>query len=173
MKTNFFQAITHLHGKGKWVVTAEFTAEKTLAVSVLLSGNSSGAYKAGIEPMLFRGTAQEIDEGFFTAIAEPVKQTASIFANADAYQKSLADAKQELDKKVKKAADHPKPDTKDNSNKQVYEEKMKKIAELDAACKYTEALAELPNVADFPEKKSEIEGRKAELDRKSAQLSLL
>ena len=102
-----------------------------------------------------------------------VKQTASLFANADAYQKSLADAKQELDKKVKKAADHPKHDPKDNSNKQVYEEKMKKVAELDAACKYTEALAELPNAADFPEKKSEIEGRKAELDRKSAQLSLL
>jgi|GEM_PF-2939826 len=30
MKTNFFQAIAHLHGQGKWVVTAEFTAEKDL-----------------------------------------------------------------------------------------------------------------------------------------------
>jgi len=172
MKTNFFQAITHLHGHGKWIVTAEFTAEKTLAVSVLLSNRDRETCKM-IEPMLFRGTPQEIDEGFFTAIAEPVKQTASLFANADAYQKSLDDAKQDLDKKAKKAGERPKPDPKDNSDKQVYEEKMKKVAELDAACKYSEALAELPNAADFPEKKSEIETRKVELDRKSAQLSLL
>lgn len=174
MKTNFFQAIAHLHGQGKWTVTAEFTAEKTLAVSVLLSDKNSQASKTTIEPMLFRGTPQEIDEGFFSAIAEPVKQTASLFANADAYQKSLADSKEQLDKKAKKASESPKPKVEGSSDtKKVYEEKMKKVAELDSACKYEQALAELPTAEDYPDKKGEIENRKSELERKSAQLSLL
>jgi PRTRC genetic system protein E len=174
MKTNFFQAIAHLHGQGKWIVTAEFTAEKMLCVSVLLSDGVADKTRTTLLPMVFRGTPQELDEGFFPAIVEPVKQTASLFANATAYQKSLDDAKLQLEQKAKSKSDSPKPKSENpGGSKKVYEEKMKKVNELDSTCKYELALAELPDVEDYPEKKVEIEKAKAELERKSAQLSLL
>ncbi len=50
---------------------------------------------------------------------------------------------------------------------------MKKVAELDSACKYEQALAELPSTEDFPDRTAEIEKAKTELERKSKQLSLL
>jgi len=174
MKTNFFQAIAHLHPQGKWIVTAEFSTDKTLCVSVLLADKSAESTKTAVSPMVFRGTPQELDEGFFPAIAQPVKDTASLFANAEAYQKSIEDAKAQLEQKAKSKTETAKPKAEGTTDsKKVYEEKMKKVQELDSACKYEHALLELPSPEDFPDKKADIEKAKAELERKSQQLSLL
>lgn len=174
MKTNFFQAIAHLHGHGKWVVTAEFIADKTICVSVLLSDTSAHDAKTAVAPMVFRGTPQELDEGFFTAIVQPVKETASLFANAEAYRQSIEKAKQQLAQNAKSKSEAPKAKTDGTSDsKKVYEEKMKKVIELDSACKYEQALSELPSVEDYPDKKADIEKAKSDLERKSKQLSLL
>ena len=174
MKTNFFQAIAHLHPQGKWIVTAEFTADKSLCVSVLLADKSAESTKTAVAPMVFRGTPQELDEGFFPAIAKPVKDTASLFANAEAYLKSIEQAKAQLEQKAKPKSETAKPKAEGaTDSKKVYEEKMKKVAELDSACKYEQALSELPTYEDFPDRKSDIEKIKTELERKSKQLSLL
>ncbi|MDQ8051960.1 MAG: PRTRC system protein E [Pedobacter sp.] len=174
MKTNFFQAIAHLNGQGKWIVTAEFSADKSLCVSVLLSDSIAEKTNTALQPMVFRGTPQELDEGFFSAIAEPVKQTASLFANATEYQKSLDNAKAQLEQKAKAKTESPKPKADATvDSKKAYDEKMKKVAELDSACKYEFALSELPSVEDYPDKKADIEKVRAELERKNQQLSLL
>lgn len=174
MKTNFFQAIAHLHPQGKWIVTAEFSTDKTLCVSVLLVDKSAEDAKTAVSPMVFRGTPKELDEGFFPAIAQPVKDTASLFANAEAYLKSIEQAKAQLEQKAKPKTETAKPKTEGaTDSKKVYEEKMKKVSELDSACKYEQALSELPTPEDFPDRKADIEKAKAGLERKSKQLSLL
>jgi hypothetical protein len=61
MRTNFFQAIQKLNGSGTWIINISFSIENELLISVLLK--SSGAESGGnhLLPMLYRGTAQEID----------------------------------------------------------------------------------------------------------------
>ncbi len=108
MKTNFFEHIAGLGFNGNLNLTIAKQAGGELAVSVLLI-NDKISDKAGnaIPPMLLRGIATELDEGFFEAIATPIVSTAKLFANMDEYQKGLDNAKlaskQEQDKKSKSA----------------------------------------------------------------------
>lgn len=174
MKTNFFQGIAHLHGKGTWKITAEFTEEKMLLVTVLLADPITGRTNTAIQPMNFRGTPQELDEGFFPTIAKPVEQVNTFFTNATEFQKGLDEAKAQLEQKAKAKTDATRQKTENVSDgKKLYEEKIKKVAELDASCKYEQALSELPTPLDYPDKKAELEKLRAELERKKAQLSLL
>lgn len=174
MKTNFFQWIAKLNPNGKWIVTAEFTAENALCVSVLLTDKRAEDTKIAMPPMVFRGTPQEIDEGIIPAMMQPVIQTVSLFSNAEAYQKSIEEKKAQLVEKAKAKTDAPKAKTENIADaKKVYEEKMKKVAELESVCKYEQALCELPSTDDYPDRKADIEKVKTELERKSKQLSLL
>lgn len=174
MKTNFFQAIAHLHCRGTWKITAEFAAEKTLCVSVLLTDPITERTGTAIQPMVFRGTAQELDEGFFPTLTTPVEQVKELFANAEVFQKGLDEAKVQLEQKAKVKTEAPKPKNENAADaRKVYEERMKKVAELDSTCKYEQALAELPSFEDYPDKKAELEKVKSELERKHKQLSLL
>ncbi len=105
MQTNFFNHLTGLAFQGNLNLTIAKATDGKLTVSVLLANET--ADKAGhlIPPMILRGEAIELDEGFFNAITAPLQKTAQLFANMDAYQKSLDEAQQkskaEQDKKNK------------------------------------------------------------------------
>jgi hypothetical protein len=81
-------------------------------------------------------------------------------------------SKEEQDKKSKeKTANGKKPDDVEmpdpklakEEKKKAYDEGMKTIAELTAKMKYADALEILPAVADYPEKKNELEKKESEL----------
>lgn len=183
MRTNFFQAIQRLNGTGAWVFNISFTAENEMVVSVMLKDKVVNDGKYPISPMVYRGTPQEIDEGIFDALVQPVKETNGLFANISAYKKGLADAKAKITAKVKsdKSPTEKSGETAKGSDSAVepmeerpkFEDILIKINKLNAECKYTEALALLPSMETFPEKKAEIEKLKKELEWKSNQLSLL
>lgn len=105
MKTNFFEHIGALEFQGALHLSLLKNAEGVLTVSVFLPNPTADTAGNVIPPMILKGNAVELNEGFFGAIAAPVKQTASIFANMDAYQQSLKKAaessKAEQDKKSK------------------------------------------------------------------------
>jgi len=197
MQTNFFNHITGLEFQGNLNLTIAKSGEGKLTVSVLLT--STDADKAGklIPPMILQGNAGELDEGFFTAISTPLEKTAQLFANMDAYQKSLDAAKQqskaELDKK-NKVKDKAKPANTDEDNddeeepetenlfstkeaeekeatqkKKRYDDAMAQIAELNRSCKYSEAIALLPSATDYPEKADEINRKSQELAKRKTQ----
>lgn len=196
MRTNFFENITALNVPGKWTLAIHTDEQGQFTVSALFTAlhNADNATKA-IPPMLLRGTATEMDEGFFETITQPVQQTAGLYNNLNAYHKELEKArsasKMVQDKKSKIA---PKPkiatdggeenDNEDDDNIEVgepkpsaidkrkaYAEAMAKINELNAACKYEEALAILPSVADYPEKEAELTKQLADLTRKKNQMA--
>ncbi len=48
---------------------------------------------------------------------------------------------------------------------------MIKINELNAACKYEEAIAILPSATDYPEKEAELKTKLADLTRKRDQMA--
>lgn len=177
MRTNFFQALQRLQSAGAWVINVNFSAEHELIVSVLLKSPEGENQKSQLPPMVFKGTALEIDEGILEGLTQPVAETKSLFANISAYNKGLEEAKAKLvakPKTEKQAANIEKPKPAETiSNKPKFEYILKEINALNAACKYAEAVAMIPSVEDYPEKKSEIEKLKADLEWRMKQLTLL
>jgi len=189
MKTNFFQNIADLNVPGNWKIAIHADDKGQFTVSALFNTNNNGdnAYKV-VPPLLLKGTAQEMDEGFFDTIEQPVQETAGLFHNMEAYLKGLEEAKKqskmEQDKKAQelknkqqakpKAAEEgievSEPKESKEEKKKRYDEAMKNIADLNDHCKYEEAIAILPSVEDYPEKQAELEKKLADLTRKKGQM---
>lgn len=170
MSTNFFQQLMNLHLEGDWNITIKTGAQNRMLVSVLFTNDKTGdSARKIIPPLLLKGTAQEVDEGFFSVIESPVRKTAALFANMEAYAKAQEEArlqsKMEQDK-----ADKAKKEKTAGSKK--YDGLMKKIEELEEAGKYREAYAQLPKAEDFPDHEEEINERRQELAEKFDQPSL-
>lgn len=184
MKTNFFEHIANLqvHGNYKMAIHVDDKNQFTVSVLFNTNGNGDNAYKV-VPPMLLKGTAQELDEGFFEAIEKPVQETAGLFQNMEAYLKGLEEAKKqskmEQDKQKPKSSPKPQANNEDievaepkidkEAKRKAYEEAMKQIAELNDNCKYGEAFELLPSVADYPEKQAELDKKRADLTRKKEQ----
>jgi PRTRC genetic system protein E len=194
MKTNFFENIAAMNVPGNWKLTLHTDEHGQFTVSALFTAlhNADNATKA-IPPMLLKGTATEMDEGFFETITQPVQQTAGLYNNLNAYHKELERArlasKMVLDKKNKatpkaKTAGTDEAETEENDDievsepqsnkeemKKAYVDAMKKIGELNAACKYAEAIELLPPVTDYPEKEAELKAKFADLNKKKEQMA--
>jgi PRTRC genetic system protein E len=189
MKTNFFENIAAMQVPGKWNMSIHTDEQGNFTISALFTAlhNADNATKT-IPPMLLKGSAGELDEGFFENIMQPVKETSGLYHNLNAYQKELEKArlasKMEQDKKAKAAKSkaapagsddddedietgEPKPDKEEL--KRAYDEAMKQVAELDGGCLYDEALAILPSLTDYPDKGAELAKKRTDLERKSEQ----
>ncbi|MGF7078823.1 PRTRC system protein E [Mucilaginibacter sp. UYCu711] len=185
MKTNFFENIANLNAPGIWKLSIHNEANGHFTVSALYSPNQSNepATKT-IAPLIFKGTASEMDEGFFEAIGQPVQATAGLYSNIEAYNKNLDNAKKKLSQGNKSQPAKVKSNTEDGDDievaepkisaedkKKAYTDAIRKVVELNDACKYAEALEVLPPVSDYPEKAEELNRRKADLTRKKEQMA--
>lgn len=197
MKTNFFEQIAGLQINGNLQINIQANDIGTLTISVLLV-NSNPKITQGktIPPMLLKGTAQELDEAFFSQIAEPVKQTVKLFANLETYQAELDKAKKQPEKTgsktaipatAKKATDNslfsqpaeePENDIDDDLEEQpdesealaekqrLYDEAMQRVAQLNTDMKYKEAIAQLPDAEEYPDKVNEIKTKREQLQKR-------
>jgi len=198
MQTNFFEHISALEFQGALNLNLMKNATGQLTVSVYLPNESADHAGTVIPPMILKGNATELDEGFFEAIAAPVKKTASLFANMAAYQQSLDKAKElsksEQDKKNKGNKgkttpakvetedddDDDNPETENlfsaqqNAEKELAEKKkryatvLEQVAELSRQFKYDEAISLLQTCGDYLEKAGEINEKGAELSKRKA-----
>ena len=166
MQTNFFQSIIAMQVAGDWRINIAKEGTDSLIVSVLFFNDKVGddARKV-VPPMVFKGSATELDEGFFSAIEQPVKQTAQLFTNMEQFSKQLEQAqiqsKMEKDKAVKAA----KPKAEKLSK---YEEGMQLADTLEAEGKPREAWMKVPDAEQFPEHADTIRERKSALARQFA-----
>jgi PRTRC genetic system protein E len=184
MKTNFFENIAGLNAPGFWKIGIHNDENGRFVVSALYSPNETTDPAAKtIAPLIFKGSAQEIGDGFFEAIIQPVQQTAGLYTSIAEYSKSIEAAKKKVVQNAKSQA--PKAKATDGENeeeievgepkisaeqkKKNYFDTIKKVVELNDACKYEDALNILPSVTDYPEKKEELEKRRADLERKKTQ----
>ena len=184
MKTNFFEQVAGLAIAGNLQINIHNGENGKQTVSLMMTGGNpkTGAGK-NLPPMLLKGSPQELDEGFFLQIAEPVKQTNILFANLEAYQKELDKARKEgKGKEVKSGREEeseaeennlfqPKADDRETKaeKKRLYDEAMQKVKDLNTQMKYAEAMAQLPDAEEYPDKAGEINGKAEEL-RKRQQL---
>lgn len=174
METNFFTTVASLPKAGDWRISISFLEDEKMLVSILFEQEKDGK---GLAPIVFNGTASELDNGFFTALAEPVQKTSELFASIGAHLLSLEKAKKELHEKAQKkstiptaASSAPKGEDK-TERKKRYDELIAKAKELNGQCKYDEALAVLPTNEDFVEKSEELDGLRAKLEERKKQKS--
>ncbi|MEN9907988.1 MAG: hypothetical protein RLZZ540_1137 [Bacteroidota bacterium] len=170
MNTNFFNQIAQLEITGDLQLTISKGVENKLIVSILLQNDQCGDNaKQLIPPLNLRGTAEELDEGFFESITVPLQTASGLMVNMEAYMKQLENAqKQSVMEKEKTDKEKKAKDEKDKK----YAEAMAKADELDKEGKPRDAWVKVPNPNDFPEYAEAIHKRKKELSDKFASPSL-
>ncbi|KFF11178.1 PRTRC system protein E [Flavobacterium hydatis] len=161
---NFFQSLIALQVAGDWKINIVKETADRLIVSVLFFNDTIGdEARKKVPPILLKGTAEELDAGFFEAIAQTVKDTAQLFANMEQFLKEAAQAKissqMEKDNILKMGKEKTEMQKK-------YEEAMKKADELEGLGKFKEAWMKVPQANLYPEHKDIIHKRKAELSDK-------
>ncbi|WPU94699.1 hypothetical protein SNE25_04090 [Mucilaginibacter sabulilitoris] len=181
MKTNFFENIANLNAPGIWTIGIQNDQNGDFTVSALYAPFKSNDPAAKmIVPLIHRGKASEMDEGFFEATATQVESLKGLYSNLKAVTASVEAAKKKVTQggkpqPVKQTTGNPdeievgEPKISAEEKKKSYFDTLKKVVELNDACKYEEALNILPTVEDYPEKKEELEKRKADLTRKATQ----
>ncbi|UOE50891.1 hypothetical protein MTO98_07345 [Mucilaginibacter sp. SMC90] len=182
MKTDFFSHIDAISCPGRWQIVIQNDDKGQFTVSthftVGASGDNAGKH---IIPFVSTGTAADFDEGYFAEIEKPVRETYGLLSNMKEYLKALSKTKEQSrmvqDAKsknkvkpdgAKDGVELPNPAATEEKRK-AYTAALRRVIELDSLCKYEEALAELPAVDEYPDKETEINKRKAELERKQQQ----
>lgn len=166
--TNFFAHAAALDFEGCLNITLKKDGEQ-LTVSVLLQNNAcTDNAKAHIPPLILKGTAKELCEGFFDALAEPVAQTSALLVNMEQYLRGQEKAKQNAaseKKKTEKAVQLEKQ-TPEAIKQMQYAGVMDKVEALEKEGKFKEAWMKIPQPSEFPDKAEEIRTRRAALSAK-------
>lgn len=164
--TNFFNQIAQLQIIGDLHITIAKGAEDRLIVLVMLQNEGCGDNaKHSIPPLNLRGTAEELDSGFFENITTPIESASGLMVDMEGYMKQLEDTKKQS------AMEKEKADTKKKEQEgkdKKFSEAMAKADELEKEGKFREAWIKVPEIHEFPFKAEEIRKRKSELSAKFA-----
>ncbi|OXG08898.1 PRTRC genetic system protein E [Flavobacterium araucananum] len=170
MNTNFFHQIAQLQITGDLQLTIAKGAENNLIVSVMLQNEQCGDNAKNIIPPLnLRGTAEELDNGFFEKITTPIQTVSGLMVDMDAFMKQLEETKKQSAMEKDKA-DRQKKEQEAKDKK--FKDAMAKADELEKEGKFREAWVKVPEITEFPEKADEIRKRKRELSDKFSAPSL-
>lgn len=159
----------------KQVQDLDFAGELTFKISkdngalnvkiILTNDQATDKSTLLIQPLLLNGTAEELDNGFFDAIREPVEKVNSLFINMSQFQISLEKSKeQSAMAKAEKNLEAEK--------KKQWDAIHTKIKELSSKAEYEDAIKLIPLETDFPMCANEISKVKKELEFKRSNLSL-
>ena len=170
MNTNFFNKIAQMDIKGDLKLTISKGIENNLIVSIILLNEQCGDNaKQLIPPLNLRGTAEELDEGFFQQITTPLQTASGLMVNMEAFMKQLEEAKkQSAMEKEKGEKEKKEQEAKDKK----FKEGMAKANELEKEGKFRDAWMKVPEMTEFPEKANEIRKRKSELSDKFSSTGL-
>jgi PRTRC genetic system protein E len=170
MNANFFNQIAQIGITGDLQLTISKGIENTLIVSIILQNEQCGDNaKQLIPPLNLRGTAEELDEGFFQQITTPLQTASGLMVNMEAFMKQLEVAKkQSAMEKEKSDTQKKEQEAKDKK----FKDGMVKADELEKEGKFREAWMKVPEINDYPEKADEISKRKSELSNQFSSTGL-
>ena len=183
MTTNFFKNIISLNAPGNWNISITTDEQGKVKIMGLFNIPKNGTQASKVvPPFIVSGTAEEVDNSFFDTIEKPVQETAGVFHNMEDYRKGLEKAKSIASAKTGttttakpatsaiKSPDQEMPDPK-AEKKKAYDTAIKAINDLQADCKYEEAIDLLPATGDYPEKETELKNLRSDLNRKKDQMA--
>ncbi|UPZ16191.1 PRTRC system protein E [Flavobacterium humidisoli] len=170
MSTNFFNQITQLNFTGNLQLTIAKGAENKIIVSIMLQNEGcADTAKNIIPPLNLRGTAEELDNGFFEKITTPIQTASGLMIDMEGFMKQLEQAKKQSAMEKEKQDRHKKEqETKDKK----FKDAMAKADELEKEGRFREAWIKVPEMAEFPDKADEIRRRKTALSDKFSAPSL-
>ncbi|WP_286970840.1 PRTRC system protein E [Flavobacterium sp. UBA4854] len=170
MNANFFHQVAQLQITGDLQLTIAKGAENNLIVSVMLQNEQCGDNaKHIIPPLNLRGTAEELDNGFFEKITTPIQTASGLMVDMESFMKQLEETKKQSAMEKEKA-DKQKKDQEAKDKK--FKDAIAKADELEKEGKFREAWVKVPEITEFPEKADEIRKRKRELSDKFSAPSL-
>ncbi|MGG7468654.1 PRTRC system protein E [Chryseobacterium arthrosphaerae] len=154
MNTNFFSLVTQLDFTGNLNISIQKATDNNWIVSVLLQNNGCGDdAKNRIPPLNLRGTAEDLDNGFFENIAQPIQSASYLMVNMDAFMVQLEEAKKHSALEKQNADKESK--AKEEKVKK-YKDAMKKAEDLESESKFKDAWSALPKASEYPEYSKEI-----------------
>ena len=154
MNTNFFSLITQLEFTGNLNIAIQRGTDNNWIVSVLLQNNDCGDdAKNRIPPLNLRGTAEDLDSGFFENITQPIQSASYLMVNMDSFMVQLKEAKKHSAMEKQNAEKESK--AKEEREKK-YKDAMKKAEGFESESKFKDAWSALPKVSEYPEYAKEI-----------------
>jgi PRTRC genetic system protein E len=164
--TNFFSSVAALNITGDLQLTIRKGAEDNLVVSVMLNNEQCGdEARKLIPPLSLRGSAEELDNGFFERITTPVQAVSGLMVDMEGFMKQLEEAKKQSAMEKEKADRERKEK---EAREKKYKEAMQKVDELEKEGKYRDAWVKVPDPTEYPEQAETIRKRKSALSGKFA-----
>ena len=163
MQTNFFRHIAKMGLTGDLHFTLRPTEENSFVLSVLLNNEQCGdEARKLIPPLNLKGTAEELDNGFFDSISTPLQTASGLMVNMESFMKQLEEVK-------KKSAMEKEKTDKEKKEKEAKEKKYKdafqKAEALEKEGKYKDAWSALPKVSENPDFAEAIRKKQAEYEK--------
>ena len=159
--TNFFNQIAQMDIQGDLHLTITKGAENNLIVSVLLQNEQCGDNaKQLIPPMILKGTAKDLDGGFFENISTPLQTASGLMVNMESFMKQLEETKKQSAMEKEKS-DREKKEQ--EAKEKQYKDAMQKVNELEKEGNHRQAWMKVPNEADYPQYAEVIRKRRTEL----------
>ena len=94
MQTNFFRQLANLNLTGDLQITLRPTTDNSFVLSVLLNNEQCGdEARKIIPPLHLRGTAEELDNGFFETISIPLQTASGLMVDMESFMKQLEESK--------------------------------------------------------------------------------
>ncbi|MCQ4139543.1 PRTRC system protein E [Chryseobacterium sp. EO14] len=166
MQTNFFRQVAKMNLTGNLQIIFTPTTENNFVVSVLLRNCGCGdKAKNTIPPLILRGTAEDLDNGFFESISAPLQTASGLMVEMESFMKQLEEAKKQSTMEKEK---QDKEKKEKEAKEKKYKEAFQKAEELEKEGKYKEAWSALPKVSENPDFAETIRKKQDEYERRFA-----
>ena len=163
MQTNFFRQIAKMDLTGDLQITLRSTTENNFVISVLLNNEQCGdEARKLIPPLNLRGTAEDLDNGFFETISAPLQTASGLMVDMEAYMKNLEEVKKQSAMEKEK---QDKEKKEKEAKEKKYKEAFQKAEELEKERKYKDAWSALPKISEHPDFAETIRKKQDEYER--------
>lgn len=154
MEANFFKQIARMDIHSRIALTIAKATEDTMVVSILVQNDNCGdKAKNIIPPLNLKGTAEELDAGFFSQIKKPIESASGLISNMETFMKQMEEAKKQSAME-KDQAEKEKKAVETKAKK--FSVAMEKAQTLEKEGKYKEAWTALPKASEYPDHAEEI-----------------
>ena len=163
MQTNFFRQIAKMNLTGDLQFTLRPTTENSFVLSILLNNEQCGdEARKMIPPLNLRGTAEELDNGFFENITMPLQTASELMVDMESFMKQLEEVKKQSAMEKEKSDKEKKEK---EAKEKKYKEAFQKAETLEKEGKYKDAWSALPKASEYPDFAEQIRKKQSENER--------
>ena len=163
MQTNFFRQIAKMNLTGDLQFTLRPTTENSFVLSILLNNEQCGdEARKMIPPLNLRGTAEELDNGFFENITMPLQTASELMVDMESFMKQLEEVKKQSAMEKEKSDNEKKEK---EAKEKKYKEAFQKAETLEKEGKYKDAWSALPKASEYPDFAEQIRKKQSEYER--------